>query len=190
MRLDGKSLRRLLTSGESGLVEPERRYIFSSRERHSSSRHNNLGYPQRALRTLEYLYVRNFRPERWPAGAPQKFDAQGVLGPMHGAYHDIDASPSLSFLVEHRDDVALGRYFNLAVARRPAEELYDIRRDPGCLENLASAAAHQDVLESLRGEMDTYLRASGDPRMGPEGDVFESYRRFARIREFPDPEGD
>ena len=40
--------------------------------------------------------------------------------------------------MEHRDDPAVGRFLALAVDRRPAEELYDIRVDPGCLDNLAT----------------------------------------------------
>src|SRR5690606_38413863 len=106
---------------------------YASRERHSSSRWNNLTYPQRSVRTDRYLYVRNFKPERWPAGAPQKFDAAGTLGPMHGAYHDIDASPTLSFLVEHHDDAEIENYFRLAVNKRPAEELFDVVEDPACV---------------------------------------------------------
>jgi hypothetical protein len=52
---------------------------------------------------------------------------QTTLGDPHGAYHDIDASPSLRFLVENRDDPKIKPYFHLAVDKRPAEELYDIR---------------------------------------------------------------
>ena len=185
----GRSLLKTLVGRKSGLVDRERRYVFSGRERHSSSRHNNLGYPQRAIRSQHYLLIRNFKPDRWPAGAPQKFEQDGTLGPMHGAYHDIDAAPSLDYLVKHRDDPTVVRYFRMAVARRPAEELYDIRNDPGCLKNLVTSAAHEDVLKSLRRELEDYLRAGDDPRMGPGGDVFESYRRFARIRRFPEPGG-
>jgi uncharacterized sulfatase len=183
----GRSLLKTLVGRQSGLVDSERRFVFSGRERHSSSRHNNLGYPQRAIRSQQYLFIRNFKPDRWPAGAPQKFESDGTLGPMHGAYHDIDASPTLDYLVTRRDDPTIGRYFQLAVAKRPAEELYDIRSDPGCLQNLVTSAAHEDIVKSLRRELEAYLRASGDPRMVGDGEVFESYRRYARIRRFPPP---
>ncbi|SMP75873.1 Sulfatase [Neorhodopirellula lusitana] len=69
--LSGRSLTNVLTSSRNGTVDPQRDAAFSGRERHSSSRFNTLGYPQRVIRTTEYLYIRNFKPERWPAGAPK-----------------------------------------------------------------------------------------------------------------------
>ena len=66
--LAGSSLMNVLTSSSSGLIDPTRDATFSGRERHSSSRFNTLGYPQRVIRTSEFLYIRNFKPERWPAG--------------------------------------------------------------------------------------------------------------------------
>ena len=27
-------------------------------------------YPMRAIRTADYLYIRNFKPDRWPCGDP------------------------------------------------------------------------------------------------------------------------
>ena len=69
--------------------------VFSSRERHSSSRYDNWTYPQRAMRSNQYLLIRNFKPDRWPAGDPQKYDRPGQLGREHGGYHDIDAYPTV-----------------------------------------------------------------------------------------------
>ncbi|MPY91076.1 MAG: sulfatase-like hydrolase/transferase, partial [Luteitalea sp.] len=131
----GRSLMDVLEPGRHDPVARE--HVFSARERHSSSRYDNLGYPQRAIRTRQYLYIRNFAPDRWPAGAPQKYDDDNTLGPMHDAYHDIDASPSLTFLVENRAHPQHGRYLGLSVDKRPAEELFDIQKDPSCLDNLA-----------------------------------------------------
>src|SRR5690606_3258992 len=76
-KVESNSLLPLLGSTKSGVIDTMRKEIFSSRERHSSSRWNNLGYPQRAIRTSQYLYIRNFKPERWPSGDPPEF-------------HDID----------------------------------------------------------------------------------------------------
>jgi N-sulfoglucosamine sulfohydrolase len=135
--MEGRSLMTILSSEKEGLVDPDRTAVYSARERHSSSRWNNLAYPQQTLRTSQYLYIRNFKPERWPAGAPQKIEADGRLGAMHGAYHDIDACPTLDFLVAHRKDPETGKYFHWAVDKRPAEELFDIKTDPACLNNLA-----------------------------------------------------
>ncbi|MFQ5923789.1 MAG: sulfatase [Anaerolineales bacterium] len=181
----GRSLMNILISDKQGIVDPSRQGIFSARERHSSSRYNNLGYPCRVLRTRDYLYIRNFKPERWPAGAPQKYEENGKLGPMHGAYHDIDASPTLSLLLEKSNDPEVARYFHLAVDKRPDEELYDIRKDPGCLINLADSAEYAEIKERLRSDFEQYLTQTQDPRMGEQGDIFETYPRYSRIRQFP-----
>lgn len=69
--LSGKSIVNILKSEKSGLIDKSKKYVFAGRERHSSSRWNNLGYPQRAIRGTEYLLIWNIKPERWPAGAPQ-----------------------------------------------------------------------------------------------------------------------
>ena len=183
----GKSLGKLLKSDKSGIVERGRRPVFSARERHSSSRYQNWTYPQRAMRTQQYLLIRNFRPDRWPAGAPQKLNSNGSLGPMHEAYHDIDACPSLTFLVKNRDDPQWDRFFQWSVAKRPAWELFDVKKDPGCLQNLIDTDQVRAVQSRLKEELESYLTQTKDPRILDGGDVFETYRRYSRMRKFPDP---
>lgn len=186
--ISGRSFLETLISKKSGWVDETRTGVYSARERHSSSRYDNLAYPQRCLRTKQYLYIRNFRPERWPAGAPQKFGNDGKPGPEHGGYHDIDACPTLSFLIEHRDDKAIGKYFHWAVDKRPAEELYDIQKDPGCLKNLAQVKEFESTRNNLETKLIGYLKDSGDPRVINGGDIFETYKRYSAIRKFPKPE--
>jgi len=186
--MTGESILPMLTSGESGLIDSSR-VTYSARERHSSSRFQNLTYPQRALRTQKYLYIRNFKPERWPAGAPQKYDSAEVLGPEFGGYHDIDASPSLDYLIAHQNDPQVGPYFHQAVNHRPAEELYDIQEDPSCIVNLAKAPDYQEILMEMRAQLGGFLMKTEDPRVTGQGDIWESYPRLrGSIRRFPVPE--
>ncbi len=138
----GRSIFDILESDQQGVLDSSRNVVCSARERHSSARYNNCTYPQRSLRTHDYLYIRNFKPDRWPAGDPKKYGIDGKLEPMHSAYHDIDASPSLSFLVEHRDGPEIRPFFLIAVDKRPAEELFNIHKDPACLTNLAGDPEH------------------------------------------------
>ena len=177
----------VLSSRKSGRVDATRDRAFSARERHSSSRYLNRTYPIRSMRTDRYLYIRNFRPDRWPAGAPQKLGAGGKLGPMHGGYHDIDACPSLTVLIENRNRPKIKPFFHLAVDKRPAEELYDVEADPGNLRNLARDSRHADTLAKLRKELLAYLKKTGDPRAVNGGDIYETYKRYSRIRKFPAP---
>ena len=46
----------------------------------------------------------------------------------------------------------------MATAKRPAEELYDLRRDPDQLKNVAGQPAHRAAQQRLRQELDTWLR--------------------------------
>jgi N-sulfoglucosamine sulfohydrolase len=186
--MSGRSLLNTLTSPEAGWVDPSRDAVYAGRERHSSSRWNNLGYPQRAIRTQRHLYIRNFAPDRWPAGAPQEIRGGG-LSPMHSGYFDIDAAPSLDVMTRNADDPAFARFLELSVGKRPADELYDVLDDPGNIRNLAGDPAMAEVLDELRGRLMAFLEATGDPRATGNGDVWERYPRLSGpMREFPAPD--
>lgn len=186
--MTGRSLMPLLKSTESGTTSFARKEVYSGRERHSSSRWNNWTYPQRCIRTADHLLIRNFKPERYPAGTPQKLDGQGKLGPEHGGYHDIDACPSLTFLIENRDAPNVARFFNGAVGHRPEYEMFDIKSDPGCINNLVHRPDFLNIQSDLTKRLNGFLETSGDPRLNGNGDVWESYPRYSRIRKFPKPD--
>ncbi|MEM8899331.1 MAG: sulfatase-like hydrolase/transferase [Bacteroidota bacterium] len=175
--------------------------VFASRERHSSSRWNNLGYPMRIIRTANYLFIWNIYPERWPAGAPQMLnpDDPRQRRPLYGlgengenleqAFFDIDACPAKDFLIEQHTDSSIFPFFQLAMGKRPAEELYHISKDPFCLNNLANEPDMSETKEALRKQLMQFLRETSDPRIvGPTPDVFENYQRFAPLRPFPKPD--
>lgn len=193
----GNSLMPILLSEQQGQVDPLRTAAYSARERHSSSRWNNLSYPQRCIRTDRYLYIRNFRPERWPAGTPRKFGTTNYptktedatqLGAMHDGYHDIDACPTLTLLIDNAGKPGFEEFLQLAVAHRPNAELFDIQSDPDCIHNLIDSAEHQTVKQALAKRLVDFLRTTGDPRVLDDGDVFETYKRYSRIRKFPKPD--
>ncbi len=192
----GKSFLADLQSDKTGWADPKRDAVYVGRERHSSSRYHSLSYPQRAIRTKRFLYIRNFKPNRWPAGAPQKyaqakFSEEGItqsrLGPEHAGYHDIDACPTLSFLIANRDNESLAKYLHWSVDKRPKEELFDVTVDPDCLLNLASDPEFQAARESLSARLMDVLKETQDARVIDGGDVWESYPRVSHLRWFPEP---
>ena len=69
--MTGKSFLDVLQSEESGRVDPDRNRMVIGKERHDIGRPNDWGYPVRAIRTPEYLYVHNYNPE------PARFGQQG-----------------------------------------------------------------------------------------------------------------
>jgi len=201
--ISGKSILHILKSKEQGTVDPAKQYVFSGRERHSSSRYLNWGYPQRMIRSKDFLFIWNIKPERWPAGAPQRIvqGTENELWPMYGidengdlqsawAFTDIDASPTKSFIVENRQDEAIRPYFDLAVAKRPEFEFFDLKEDPFCLTNLAGDPKHSKIEQEMKEVLMEELKKSGDPRVvGPDKEVFDSYIRYSPMREFPKPNG-
>ncbi|GAB2777861.1 sulfatase [Rhabdobacter roseus] len=179
--LSGRSLLPTLR----GKKRAEARPVYFGRERHSSARYQNHGYPQRGVREGKYLYIHNFRPERWPAGDPQGYDAQGQLV---DSYADIDACPTLDQLLAHRHTAPYDDYLRLATAQRPAEELYDLEKDPYCRRNLAAEAGFEQPRRRLQRQLFSYLRSTQDARVvGPDPEVFETYPRLqGPIRKFPE----
>ena len=177
-----------------------REFVFSGRERHSSSRFNSLSYPCRCVRTKTHLYIRNFTPERWPTGTPRiylgaKYDQEGhlvasTLAPEHSGYHDIDDGPTLQWMIANRAEPAVGKLLQAAVAKRPAEELFDIQADPDCLNNLAGDPKAASVQAALSDALTQYLTQTGDLRQtDPKaGQVWETYERVSSLRWFPVPD--
>lgn len=164
--MEGWSLMRFMLNGSSG-NEP----IFIERERHALVREGNLSYPARAIRTPDFLYIRNLKPERWPAGDPEKGgpDRPGYLGP----FGDIDGGPGKIFLLAHRAEFPT--LTALATAKRPADELYDLRNDPDQVKNVAADPAYRRTLAELRKRLSAWQKRTADPRLTAEGDVIDKY---------------
>lgn len=158
----GRSFLDVLLSDTSGQVDPTRDAVFTARERHSVTRPDHGGYPIRAIRTHRYLYLQNFRPDRGPTGTPP-------------GSADLDNSPTKSFLLTRQGDPAIRPFFEKAFARRPAEELYDLRKDPHQWTNVAETAAYAEVRRELSTRLMAHLKAAGDPRAHGRGDVFDGY---------------
>jgi len=201
MPISAKSFVNILFSDRSGIIDPSRDAIYVGRERHSSARWMNLGYPQRAVRTHDFLYIKNYHPERWPAGAPQALNPEhpDELSPMYGldengnylggVYCDIDDGVSKAYLIENMNDPEVLPYLKLATDKRPAEELFYIKDDPYSIHNLAGNEAYADELKLMRNKLDQFLMETDDPRIiGPNPEIFENYQRFYVVRPFPEPD--
>jgi hypothetical protein len=162
---------RSLLALAAGRNEAQRDRAFIERERHANVRKGDLSYPMRAVRTTDYLYIRNLRPDRWPAGDPETWFAVGPFG-------DIDGGPSKSVLLDRRTDPAIARFFERATGRRPAEELYALGTDPSQLTNVAADPAHAAAKKRLRASLDAWMRDTGDPRAAADDDRWDRYPYF------------
>jgi uncharacterized sulfatase len=182
----GRSLVPLLLGEEKEL--DYQHAVYSGRERHSSSRYQNLSYPQRMMRSGDYLVVWNPTPERYPAGAPQRLD-DGELSPPFSAYHDIDDSVIKRELLAQRDDPYISKFFHLAVDKRPEWQFFNVVDDPECLDDLAGDPDHASLFTRYKQQLTTTLEETGDPRALGYGHVWEDYpRQKGPMRYFPNPD--
>ena len=149
-------------------TQPGRDMVFVERERHANVRKGDLSYPARAVRTKEFLYIRNLRPDRRPAGDPEMWKAVGPFG-------DCDGSPSKEFLLGHRDESEFAKLFQLAFAKRPAEELYDLSKDPHQIVNVADRSEYAAAQKKLRASLDRWMTETKDPRATSDDDPWDRY---------------
>jgi arylsulfatase A-like enzyme len=157
-QMTGRSFASILRSDKSGFLE-DRDVMLVGKERHDIGRPNDLGYPVRAIRTKEFLYVHNFHPERWPACDPET------------DFGNCDPGPTKEVIK------SLGGYFyELSFGKRLPDELYDIQRDPECVNNLANDLAYTQTMEGLRYRMMGMLKDEKDPRALGQGAIFDTYK--------------
>jgi len=186
-QMTARSFLNILRSGKSGRVDRKRDHVLTGKERHVVCQETGTGgYPMRAIRTHDFLYIRNFKPERWPAGAPKGYAQSidiNVARPRgtHFGYADVDAAPTKSYMLKYRNDPKLKRLFELGFGKRPAEELYDLDKDPDQLNNVAGKSEYAQVKKNLAEALMTELKETNDPRVLGKGDAFDQYPYYGNL---------
>ncbi|MBA4149818.1 MAG: sulfatase [Verrucomicrobia bacterium] len=158
-QMTGRSLVKTLRSEKSGWIDKSQNVMLTGKERHDLGRPNDLGYPVRAIRTTEFLYVHNFFPDRWPAGNPET------------DFGNCDGGPTKELL-----KALGGDYYDLSFGKRPQQALFRLSDDPECIRNLAPDPFFTPTMEKLRAKMFTMLREEKDPRALGNGAIFDTYK--------------
>lgn len=156
---------------------PDRDAAFFAMERHDGCREGGKGFPCRAIRTNDYLYIHNFEPTRWPAGSPDPTVCARAI-----PYGEIDSSPTKTILMQPSDSKEIVQLAELAFGMRPAEELYDLANDPHQLFNLATTDQSHKVQKSLRTRLFEYLRKTKDPRVIGGSVDWDYYPYYGMVR--------
>ncbi|MDR0871074.1 MAG: sulfatase [Planctomycetaceae bacterium] len=177
--MTGKSLLPLLKSEKSGQIDPSRDFVITGRERHvETARADLTPYPQRSFRTKDFLYIRNFHPERYPMGDPYHKDGNLDIQQLDSSYRytfsDMDFGPTKTWLVLNGEKPEWKKYWDYAFAKRPAEELYDLRNDPDYLVNVADKPEYAAVQKELSQRLLNVLKSTSDPRVTEDGKQFEN----------------
>lgn len=160
-----------LMRDESGGALARNGLVFGQ-ERHDLGRPGDQGYPVRGMIRGGFLYARNLAADRWPMGDP-------LTG-----YLNTDGGPTKSFILEENRQGRNHWLWDLNFGRRPAEELYDLSRDPDCLVNLAGDSDYAQRREAMAAELMAELRRQEDPRVAGAGDEFDRYPYASPLRGF------
>lgn len=156
-QMNGKSLLDIFYSNRSGQIEADRTSVFTMTERHSiDARPGALGYPTRAHYTKDYSLIKNYFPDRFPSG-DNYTEAESYL------------------LMDHSTWQPLEPFFSYATAKRPAIELYSLVNDPDQLQNLANDEQPEEILNSMKSQLEKALIESGDPLQTTGKDIFSTY---------------
>ncbi len=107
----------------------------------------------RSVRTNQYKYIRNFLPER-PYLQPCVYkDSKAILIGLR-QWHQLGKLDDVQEMLFRES--------------RPAEELYDVVRDPHEIRNLAADPAFANTLADLRGRLDRWMEETADSGREPE----------------------
>jgi arylsulfatase A-like enzyme len=159
----GRSLTDIFFAEEPGRVTPARDHVLVGKERTDVGRPHDWGYPIRGVVKDDMLYLHNFEPSRWPTGNPET------------GYLDSDGGPTKTEVLKTRTDPQQRRFWDLCFGRRPAEELYDLKKDPDCVNNLAGHTDFQSLKVKLKQQLFEELTVQQDPRVLGQGHVFDEY---------------
>jgi uncharacterized sulfatase len=179
--MDGKSLMPQLMAKKGGQIEKDRNYVIVGRERHAhDARDGNLPYPMRAIHTKDFIYIRNFKPDRLPMGDGYALNDDDPVADWKDletyqyvtkfAFQDFDPGPTKAFIVTKRNNPKYSKYFDIGFARRPAEELYDLRKDPNQMNSVADDTKYAKIKAKLSAQLMEVLENTNDPRLKDEFD--------------------
>lgn len=159
----GRSLSVIFNSSKAGRVMAARDHVLLGKERHDVGAPNDVGYPIRGIVKNDVLYLRNYEIDRWPVGNPET------------GYLNCDGGATKTNILQLRRSGSDRHFWQLSFGKRPTEELYDLKRDPDCVNNLANDAKYQSLKQKLSAQMTRELKAQGDPRMFGKGYIFDQY---------------
>lgn len=167
--ITGRSFLDILKNKKSSV---DRDFVMLGKERHDVGRPDDQGYPIRGLIRGDYLYLRNYEVERWPAGNPET------------GYMNVDGSPTKTEILKARRNPKTTHYWQLSFGKRKSEELYNIKKDPNCMVDLSEDPDYEDLKRRMEKEMTLRLVEQEDPRMFGRGEIFDCYPDMSGAYQF------
>ena len=135
--LDGRSFHALL----NGQSQEKRHFVVKEYNENAGGSRD----PMRAVQSKRYLYIYN----PWSNGE-RVFATATSSTPTYKRFKEL-ADSHVGFAERHH-----------LYQHRVVEELYDIKADPNCLNNLIEDPAHDEALTLHRRRLQTWMRNTGD----------------------------
>jgi arylsulfatase A-like enzyme len=157
--ITGRSLAEIFKSEKSGRVIPQRDHVLVGKERNDVGRPNDEGYPIRGIVKDGLLYLHNFEPSRGPGGVAET------------GYKDTDDGPTKTAVLATENQPDRKHFFEASFGKLPADQLFDLARDPDCMTNLAATKSFAELQKQLFAE----LTAQDDPRILGQGHIYDEY---------------
>jgi arylsulfatase A-like enzyme len=157
--ITGRSLAEFFASKKSEQVISQRDHVLLAKERNDVGRPNDEGYPIRGIVKDRMLYLHNFEPNRSPGGVAET------------GYKDTDDSPTKTAVLATEKQPDQKHFFDASFGKLPADQLFDLRRDPECMTNLAGTVSFSKLQKQLFDE----LKQQDDPRMFGNGHIYDEY---------------
>jgi arylsulfatase A-like enzyme len=130
-------------------ADPPRQYAFGARDRCDET-----VFRFRTVRDQRYRYIRNFTPDR-PFLQPNAYKERSY--------------PVWNLLKQLHEEGKLNEVQEVLLApAMPAEELYDLEKDPHEIRNLIDSKEHEQVLRRLRAALEKWIEESNDQGRTPE----------------------
>ncbi|HCC71152.1 MAG TPA: hypothetical protein DEQ09_08390 [Bacteroidales bacterium] len=146
------SIMDVLLSRRSGKIRSDLDAVYTSIETHCGR------YPMRAVQTGEYLYIKNYEPERPINQCKKYWETAAGYSPTWVEINRLDKSDPIYQRVD---------------GKRPSEELYYLPEDPFQLNNLAADPDYSEALEYMRNRLVNEQIETQDPRyLGTYKEVF------------------
>ncbi len=148
---DGQSFRNMLNGNKDSV----RQFVFGVQTTKGIINGND-SYPVRSIRDKKYLYIRNLN---------YSATFQNVLtkSPLFASWLKAD----------NQSDIARTQ----AYINRPANELYDVEKDPNQLNNLVGDKQFASLLKHYALELDAFMKKQGDEGVATEQKALERQQK-------------
>jgi len=157
-QMTGESISNLLFSEKSGNIDAEREFVITTFEKHTLCRPDSMGFPRRAIHTEDWTYIINYEPELYPMGNTDLFIPRwDILG-------DTDPGRLKAYFKENMNNPDFKTYWELSFGKVPGEQLFNKKKDPDMIHNLAYDPEYIEIKEELKKKLINYLKETNDPR--------------------------